>query len=56
MYYLLLFISYSILSIFCEKINLSDYKYPIKESTDKYIRIAVLGTNDFHGGIFPNKF
>ena len=52
-YYLFLVI---LLSIFCEKINLSDYKYPIKESTDKFIRIAVLGTNDFHGGIFPNKF
>jgi len=56
MYYLLLVISYSILSTYCEKINLSDYKYPIKESSDKYIRIAILGTNDFHGGIFPNKY
>ena len=40
----------------CDIINLSDYKYPTVSMSDKYIRIAILGTNDFHGGIFPNKF
>jgi len=43
-------------SVFGEKINLSDYKYPVKASSDKLIRIAILGTNDFHGGIFPTQF
>ena len=37
-------------------INLTDYKYPTISMSDKYIRIAILGTNDFHGGIFPNKY
>ena len=40
----------------CDIIDLTDYKYPVKDSSDKLIRIAILGTNDFHGGIFPTQF
>ena len=52
----LFILAYLSLSIFCETINLSDYKFPVRESSDNLIRIAVLGTNDFHGAIFPTQF
>ena len=54
---LLFVIIYLSLSIICdEPINLSDYKYPEKKSSDSYIRIPIIATNDFHGGIFPTYF
>ena len=53
---LIFFICSLSFSVFGEKINLSDYKFPVKTSSDKLIRIAILGTNDFHGGIFPTQF
>ena len=50
-------LSYLLLEIICQPINLSgDYKYPNKTQSDKLVRIAVLGTNDFHGQIFPTQF
>ena len=49
-------LTYLLLAIICEPINLSDYKYPNKNMSDKLIRIAILGTNDFHGQIFPTQF
>ena len=51
-----LFFSYLLSSIICDVINLTNYKFPVKDSSDKLIRIAILGTNDFHGGIFPTQF
>ena len=52
-----LLIIISLLScIISDPINLSDYKFPVKDSSDKLIRIAILGTNDFHGGIFPIQY
>ena len=48
---------YLLFSIICEDpVDITNYKYPTKDSTDKLIRIAILGTNDFHGGIFPTQF
>ena len=49
---------YLLVSVICKEeiIDLTDYKYPVKDSSDKLIRIAILGTNDFHGGIFPTQF
>ena len=49
-------LSYLFLSIICDIIDLTNYKYPVKDSSDKLVRIAILGTNDFHGAIFPNQF
>ena len=49
-------LSYLFLSIICDTIDLTNYKYPVKDSSDKLVRIAILGTNDFHGAIFPNQF
>jgi 2',3'-cyclic-nucleotide 2'-phosphodiesterase (5'-nucleotidase family) len=44
-------------SINCEDpIDLTNYKFPTKDMPDKFIRIAILGTNDLHGGIFPTQF
>ena len=50
------FLSYLFLTIICDPIDLTNYKFPEKDSSDKLVRIAILGTNDFHGGIFPNQF
>ena len=52
----ILILSNLLLFAICDIINLSDYKYPEKESSDKLVRIAILGTNDFHGGIFPTQY
>ena len=50
-------LSYLLVSIICDDpINLSEYNYPKKDSSDKLTRIAILGTNDFHGQIFPTQF
>ena len=36
---------------------LSDYSYPSPEvNSDKIINVAIMGTNDIHGEIFPNSF
>jgi len=47
-----------ILSLFviCYTINLSDYKFPTKDSSDRLFRVPILATNDLHGGIFPTQF
>ena len=50
------FLSYLFLTIICDPIDLTNYKFPEKDSSDKLVRIAILGTNDFHGEIFPNQF
>jgi 2',3'-cyclic-nucleotide 2'-phosphodiesterase/3'-nucleotidase len=42
--------------IICDPINLSEYKYPEKQASDKLIRVPILATNDLHGGIFPNHY
>ena len=47
---------YLLLYIICDTINLSDYNFPQKDSSDRLTRIAILGTNDFHGQIFPTQF
>ena len=52
----ILLLSNLLLFSICDIINLSDYKYPEKDSSDKLVRIAILGTNDFHGQIFPTQF
>ena len=49
-------LSFLSLTIICEIIDLTNYKYPTKESSDKLIRIAIIGTNDFHGAIFPTYY
>ena len=49
-------LTYLLLSIICDPINLSDYNFPKKDSSDRLTRIAILGTNDFHGQIFPTQF
>ena len=36
-------------------IDISEYSYPKSSDTD-YYRIALFGTNDIHGKIFPSKF
>ena len=37
-------------------LELSDYNYPSPEETDNIKYIAIMGTNDIHGEIFPNVF
>ena len=37
-------------------IELSDYNYPSPEEKDNIKYIAIMGTNDIHGEIFPNVF
>lgn len=47
---------FSLISISLSAINLTDYKYPINKKSTQEMIIPILGTNDFHGGIFPNKY
>ena len=49
-------LSYLLLNVVCDVIDLTDYKFPVKDSADQLFRIAILGTNDFHGAIFPTQF
>ena len=38
-------------------VEMSDYEYPKPgKSSDNIIRVAIMGTNDIHGEIFPNIF
>ena len=48
--------SFLLLSIICDPINLSDYNFPKKEDSGRVHTVAILGTNDFHGQIFPTQF
>ena len=57
-----LFLKLIILQIFFSLIssetieNLSEYKYPSAEISDNIINVAIMGTNDINGEIFPNIF
>ena len=35
---------------------MSDYIYPSPSKTDNIINVAIMGTNDIHGAVFPNRF
>jgi 2',3'-cyclic-nucleotide 2'-phosphodiesterase/3'-nucleotidase/5'-nucleotidase len=51
-------ICYIFLSDLCEKyqeLNISDYNYPTPEEHSNEYTIAILGTNDLHGTIFPTS-
>ena len=37
-------------------IKMSDYIYPSPSKTDNIINVAIMGTNDIHGAVFPNRF
>ena len=37
-------------------VDLSDYEYPKPGISDNIIHVAIMGTNDIHGEIFPNRF
>ena len=44
-------------NISSSNVKLSDYVYPAPGiSDDDIIRVAIMGTNDIHGEIFPNIF
>ena len=49
-------LSYLSLSIICKPLNLSDYNFSKNDNSDRLTRITILGTNDFHGQIFPTQF
>ena len=52
-----LLLSFFILSVSSKEedlIDLSDYKYPKPSDSNNYV--AILSTNDLHGGIFPSRF
>lgn len=51
--FLIFFLS---LFVICYTIDLTDYKYPVKDSSDKLFRVPIFATNDLHGGIFPTQF
>ena len=58
-----LFIKLIILQVFIPTIisqeslaDLSDYDYPSAEISNDIINVAIMGTNDIHGEIFPNIF
>ena len=37
-------------------VELSDYDYPKNDFSNKRVNVAIMGTNDIHGEIFPNTF
>jgi len=39
-----------------EPIELTDYQYPVQDTSENIIKVAIMGTNDLHGEIFPNVF
>ena len=43
-------------NISSSNVKLSDYDYPAPGISDDIIRVAIMGTNDIHGEIFPNIF
>jgi len=52
-----IFIFFLIISvIFSSSADLTDYKYPTQDTSGNIIRVAIMGTNDLHGEIFPNVF
>ena len=52
-YILILIISISISS---NPVDLTNYKYPTQDTSENIIKVAIMGTNDIHGSIFPNVF
>ena len=36
--------------------DLTNYEYPTQDTSGNIIRVAIMGTNDLHGEIFPNVF
>ena len=38
------------------QVDLSDYNYPQPGVSNNIIHVAIMGTNDIHGEIFPNRF
>ena len=39
-----------------EPIEITDYQYPVQDISENIIKVAIMGTNDLHGEIFPNAF
>ena len=39
-----------------DAVELSSYNYPKQDIDNKIVRVAIFGTNDIHGEIFPNTF
>ena len=37
-------------------VNMSDYNYPSPNITNNIINVAIMGTSDIHGAVFPNRF
>ena len=42
--------------VLSEPIELTDYQYPVQDTSENIIKVAIMGTNDLHGEIFPNVF
>ena len=52
-----IFIFFLIISVINSSLaDLTDYKYPTQDTSGNIIRVAIMGTNDLHGEIFPNVF
>ena len=39
-----------------DSVLMSDYEYPSPSIKDNIINVAIMGTNDIHGAVFPNRF
>ena len=39
-----------------DPIELTEYQYPVQNTSENIIKVAIMGTNDLHGEIFPNVF
>ena len=37
-------------------VNMSDYNYPSPSRANNIINVAIMGTNDIHGAVFPNRY
>ena len=37
-------------------VKMSDYEYPSPSITENIINVAIMGTNDIHGAVFPNRY
>ena len=52
-----IFIFFLIISVInSSSADLTDYKYPTQDTSGNIIHVAIMGTNDLHGEIFPNVF
>lgn len=52
-----IFIFFSIISVIkLSSADLTNYEYPTQDTSGNIIRVAIMGTNDLHGEIFPNVF